>query len=675
MTVAGRRAPSRVLLVDDDVSLLRALTVSLRASGYEVVVARNGREGLDLAAHRHPDVVLLDLGLPDVDGVEVVTGLRGWSTVPIIVLSARHQGSSKVVALDAGADDYLTKPFGMDELLARLRAALRRAGGVDDRPRIEAGELVIDLAATRVTRGGKEVHLTPKEWRLVEVLARNAGRLVSRQQLLVEIWGPGYGSESEYLRVLIGRIRKSSSRTRRSPATSGRRRAWATASSSERPYHQRVHRPTVDVYDDRGLAWAATHSRAGRRREAEAFAAAAAGSARLDLGCGAGRYAPDLGAPLIALDASPVMLAACRRAVPAAGFVLADVEALPFARRSVGGAWSCMTHLHVPRVRLPMAFWDLHRVLDVGAPLDLQLLFGRGETDALAGDDVGGRFFAGWREEELEDVVGGAGFSVDPASVRVDGDELRLTARRAWTLADTVGAGMRLLVCGLNPSPAAADTGVGFAGPGNRFWPAALGAGLVGRDRDPLGRAPLPRRRHDRRGEADDGGRVGIGHGGVPARARAGRTPGGLATAGCGLLRGVGRLAGGRRPRRRGRGPATGPGRSARLCHALHQRVERPVLARRAHRAPPRRRRPRRRSRRASPSPPTRQSGRPLPGSNLPHMLIWMLMAVGLVVIAIITFTGRRRYRDNRSGSSASHTTHTTHHGKNAHNHRGRGSH
>ncbi len=208
MTVAGRGAPSRVLLVDDDVSLLRALTVSLRASGYEVVVARNGRDGLDLAAHRHPDVVLLDLGLPDVDGVEVVTGLRGWSTVPIIVLSARHQGSSKVVALDAGADDYLTKPFGMDELLARLRAALRRAGGVDDRPRIEAGELVIDLAATRVTRGGKEVHLTPKEWRLVEVLARNAGRLVSRQQLLVEIWGPGYGSESEYLRVLIGRIRK-----------------------------------------------------------------------------------------------------------------------------------------------------------------------------------------------------------------------------------------------------------------------------------------------------------------------------------------------------------------------------------------------------------------------------------------------------------------------------------
>ncbi len=247
-----------------------------------------------------------------------------------------------------------------------------------------------------------------------------------------------------------------------------------------------MHRPTVDVYDDRGLAWAATHRRAGRKGEAEAFALAAADSVRLDLGCGAGRYSPHLGAPLIGLDASAVMLAACRRATPAARFVLADVEALPFARRSIGGAWSCMTHLHVPRQRLPMALWDLHRVLDVGAPLDLQLLFGEGETDALADDDVGGRFFAAWRREELVDVVCGAGFSVDPSSVRVRGDELRLVAHRQWTLADTVGAGMRLLVCGLNPSPAAADAGVGFARPGNRFWPAALGAGLVGRDRDPL---------------------------------------------------------------------------------------------------------------------------------------------------------------------------------------------
>jgi two-component system KDP operon response regulator KdpE len=197
-----------VLVVDDDTSLLRALSISLRARGYDVVVARSGEEGLDVAAHRHPDLVLLDLGLPGIDGVEVVHGLRGWSTAPIIVLSARHQGTSKVEALDAGADDYLTKPFGMDELLARIRAALRRARPAGEEPRVETEEFTIDLADRRVRRHGIEVHLTPKEWDIVGVLVRNPGRLVSQRQLLQEVWGPSYETETEYLRVLMGRVRR-----------------------------------------------------------------------------------------------------------------------------------------------------------------------------------------------------------------------------------------------------------------------------------------------------------------------------------------------------------------------------------------------------------------------------------------------------------------------------------
>jgi len=198
----------RVLIVDDDVALLRALGVSLKAKGYEVVVARRGEEGLDLAADRRPDVVLLDLGLPGIDGVEVVRGLRGWSSVPIIVLSARHQSVSKVEALDAGADDYVTKPFGMDELLARLRAALRRTPSGPEDPRVETEEFVIDLSTKQVTRDGSDVHLTPKEWDIVEVLVRNPGRLVSRRQLLHDVWGPEYGTETEYLRVLMARVRR-----------------------------------------------------------------------------------------------------------------------------------------------------------------------------------------------------------------------------------------------------------------------------------------------------------------------------------------------------------------------------------------------------------------------------------------------------------------------------------
>ena len=173
-----------------------------------MTVARSGEEGLDLAARRHPDVVLLDLGLPGIDGVEVIRAIRGWSSVPIIVLSARHQSVSKVEALDVGADDYVTKPFGMDELLARLRAATRRSANVVEAPRVDLEGCTVDLVEKRVTREGEDVHLTPKEWAIVEVLVRNPGRLVSQRQLLNDIWGPGYDEETEYLRVLMGRVRR-----------------------------------------------------------------------------------------------------------------------------------------------------------------------------------------------------------------------------------------------------------------------------------------------------------------------------------------------------------------------------------------------------------------------------------------------------------------------------------
>ena len=201
-------AGTKVLVCDDDASLLQALTISLSARGYDVITARSGEEGLDLAAHRHPDVILLDLGLPGIDGVEVVRGIRGWSSVPIVVLSARHQSVSKVEALDAGADDYVTKPFGMDELLARLRATLRRSSGEPEAPVVQAEGFTVDLAAKRVTRNGSDVHLTPKEWDMVEVLVRNPGRLISQRQLLQDVWGPEYETETEYLRVLMGRVRR-----------------------------------------------------------------------------------------------------------------------------------------------------------------------------------------------------------------------------------------------------------------------------------------------------------------------------------------------------------------------------------------------------------------------------------------------------------------------------------
>ncbi|MFD5538440.1 response regulator [Streptomyces sp. NPDC127079] len=203
---------TRVLVVDDEPQIVRALVINLKARKYEVDAAPDGRTALELAASRHPDVVVLDLGLPDMDGVEVIRGLRGWTRVPILVLSARHSSDEKVEALDAGADDYVTKPFGMDELLARLRAAVRRAepvaGGGEDDVLVETEGFTVDLAAKKVNRAGRDVRLTPTEWHLLEVLVRNTGRLVGQKQLLQEVWGPSYGTETNYLRVYMAQLRR-----------------------------------------------------------------------------------------------------------------------------------------------------------------------------------------------------------------------------------------------------------------------------------------------------------------------------------------------------------------------------------------------------------------------------------------------------------------------------------
>ncbi|HLL36107.1 MAG TPA: response regulator [Streptomyces sp.] len=207
---APRTPPTRVLVVDDEPQIVRALVINLKARKYEVDAAHDGATALELAAARHPDVVLLDLGLPDMVGVEVIRGLRGWTRVPVIVLSARHSSDEKVEALDAGADDYVTKPFGMDELLARLRAAVRRAEpvGGDGDVVVETATFTVDLAAKKVHRDGKDVRLTPTEWHLLEVLVRNGGRLVGQKQLLQEVWGPSYGTETNYLRVYMAQLRR-----------------------------------------------------------------------------------------------------------------------------------------------------------------------------------------------------------------------------------------------------------------------------------------------------------------------------------------------------------------------------------------------------------------------------------------------------------------------------------
>lgn len=199
-----------VLVIDDDALLLRALQINLSAREYRVSTASDGSSGLAAMARERPDVVIVDLGLPDIDGTDVIRGIRGWSSAPIIVLSARGQENQKVDALDAGADDYVTKPFGMNELLARLRAATRRAAAPsDDQPAVATEHFTVDLAAKRVVlASGTDVRLTPTEWQLLEVLARNRGRLVTGRQLLRDVWGPAYGTETHYLRVYMAQLRR-----------------------------------------------------------------------------------------------------------------------------------------------------------------------------------------------------------------------------------------------------------------------------------------------------------------------------------------------------------------------------------------------------------------------------------------------------------------------------------
>jgi two-component system, OmpR family, KDP operon response regulator KdpE len=237
---------TRVLVVDDEPQILRALRINLRARQYEVTTAATGAEALDEAAAHPPDLVILDLGLPDMDGVDVIGGLRGWTAVPIIVLSGRADSTDKVDALDAGADDYVTKPFGMDELLARMRAAVRRTPAAEAPPRVKLGDLTVDLAAKRVTRhadgarspsaalgggGGtgetrdrsaeiaelvpgadpqreSDIRLTPTEWHLLEALLRNPGKLLSQRQLLNDVWGPGYDNAAGNLRLYMAQLRR-----------------------------------------------------------------------------------------------------------------------------------------------------------------------------------------------------------------------------------------------------------------------------------------------------------------------------------------------------------------------------------------------------------------------------------------------------------------------------------
>ncbi|GAB25140.1 MAG TPA: DNA-binding response regulator [Gordonia polyisoprenivorans] len=204
---------ARVLVVDDEPQLLRALRINLKARGFDVTTAATGAAALAAAAKTNPQAVVLDLGLPDIDGFEVLAGLRGWTNVPVIVLSARGEAVDKVAALDAGADDYVTKPFGMEEFVARLRAAIRRGAGSSGEPTAEnpvvsAGSFTVDLGAKQVTRNGERVHLTPTEWGVLEMLVRNEGKLVGQREILTGVWGPTYTGQSNYLRVYLASLRR-----------------------------------------------------------------------------------------------------------------------------------------------------------------------------------------------------------------------------------------------------------------------------------------------------------------------------------------------------------------------------------------------------------------------------------------------------------------------------------
>jgi two-component system KDP operon response regulator KdpE len=199
---------ARILVIDDEKQIRRMLKAALDGYGYDIAEAASGREGLNQAAIFHPDLIILDLGLPDLDGTEVIQRLREWTQTPIIILSVREQESDKIKALDAGADDYITKPFSMGELLARLRVALRHAAKTDDEPILSFGELVVDLAHRNVTIKGEEVRLTPIEYEILKYLALQAGRVVTHKQLLRAIWGPNYQEQTQYLRVYVGQIRR-----------------------------------------------------------------------------------------------------------------------------------------------------------------------------------------------------------------------------------------------------------------------------------------------------------------------------------------------------------------------------------------------------------------------------------------------------------------------------------
>lgn len=203
----------KILIADDDPQILRALRITLTARGYEIITAEDGTAALNAATTHRPDLYLLDLGMPGLDGRQVIEGLRGWTDAPILVVSGRAGSTDKVEALDAGADDYVTKPFAIDELLARIRALTRRVPGAEAEPTVRFGDIVVDLAAKQVTKQTPDsspvtVRLTPTEWQVLELLIRNAGKLVTRQMLLTEIWGPTHVTDTGYLRLYIAQLRK-----------------------------------------------------------------------------------------------------------------------------------------------------------------------------------------------------------------------------------------------------------------------------------------------------------------------------------------------------------------------------------------------------------------------------------------------------------------------------------